>query len=347
MNKDADLKNLKKSKIKSMFVANNRLQEILDAIKEIRQSSKNDGYENPPQCIFIAGESGSGKTWFVKFYRKQNESYDEQDNLGERTIIPVLYSELSGSKHQKSLVRQLLIDMKDPLLGEKGDVVQLTERLIKMLKECKTELIIIDEFQRTIETTNKNVIHEIAEWFKLLINKSKIPIAFFGMPWASVVFESNVQLKRRVRRRNFVLPNYTLDTFGEFQMFLQKVEEKLPVKIYEPLWSLNVAFRLFSASKGNLSELFEGVIQPACEFAIDDDREIVTRDDFERAVDEYVELDYKNPFSVTKLEDVVASQQKTSSYYDSRVKKGEERLIDPTFAKVKFSQLKLQDYLSK
>ena len=71
MNKDADLKNLKKSKIKSMFVANNRLQEILDAIKEIRQSSKNDGYENPPQCIFIAGESGSGKTWFVKFYRKQ------------------------------------------------------------------------------------------------------------------------------------------------------------------------------------------------------------------------------------------------------------------------------------
>ena len=211
--------------IKDIFIPTDNLQFILDEIQDIRELSRIDEYRNLPNCIFVAGESGVGKSQFLRLIEKKSYRYTLTDNLKEQTIVPVLYCEIPKALHPKPIVSELLEALGDPLKGLKGDVRQLTSRLVELLRECKTELIIIDELQHAIDKANNTVIQDIGEWFKILINKSKVPIAFFGTPWATGVFDANPQLSRRVSKRNFVIPHYTSETFDKFQMFLQKLEK--------------------------------------------------------------------------------------------------------------------------
>ena len=308
--------------LNNIFVPTDTLETILEEIKEIRELSKIDGYENLPECIFIVGETGTGKSHFIRQYQRHHDRYDLRDHLGERTIVPVLYCELPKALHPKPVVSELLDVLGDPLKGLKGDVRQLTSRLVNLLKETKTELIIIDELQHAIEKASKTVIQDIGEWFKILINKSKIPIAFFGEPWAEAVFEVNPQLSRRVSKRDFVIPNYTAETFGKFQMFIEKLQNKLPIKPVRKLYDNHMAFKLFAASSGNLSNLLKGIIIPATILALKEGAECFTEEHMMLAfkqrknLKEKADFIVKNPFK-RKIEDIEAWQQLTTSHWDN------------------------------
>ena len=333
--------------IKSIFVPTNTLQDILTGMKNIRDISKICDYKTDPDCMFITGETGVGKTTYINQYMNKNQRYTEQDGDVERTIVPVLYCSLPKAKHPKPVVAEILTVLGDPLRGSNGDVRELTARLVRLLQETKVELIIIDEFQHAIESTNKNVIQEIGEWFKIFINNAKVPIIFVGVPWSRPVLEINAQLKRRVRKRNYTIPNYTLETFKVFQMFLQKVEEALPVKPFKSLWQVEFAFRLFAASKGNISELMDGVIIPAGIKAIYAKSELITLAHFIEAVEENTDfLPENNPMKLD-INEVIAFQQKDESTWNPNAKKTEQRVIDATYATVKFSDLNLKSILSK
>ncbi|MFK3977699.1 TniB family NTP-binding protein [Shewanella vesiculosa] len=334
--------------VKDIFIPTNTLKSMLDTMKKIREIGVIDRHENMPDCMFVTGETGVGKTTFIEQYLKKHSRYDVEEIDGERTIVPVLYCSLPKAKHPKPVVAEILRMLGDELQGDYGDVAKLTDRLVTQLKEARTELLIIDEFQHAIETTNKNVIQEIGEWFKIFINKARIPIVFLGVPWSRPVLEINAQLKRRVRKRKFIIPNYTLDTFEEFQMFLQKVEQALPLKPFQPIWQVDFAFRLFAVSKGNLSELMEGVIVPACIQAIYEESGVITDDHFIEAVENNTDWhEENNPLLIEKIENIEALQQDADSFWNPEAKKLEKRVIDATYAKVKFSDLNLKDLLSK
>ncbi len=336
-------------KIKEIFVVTPTIQKLIDTVEEARDLSILYNYQHLPDCVFVTGETGVGKTTLIDKYMVENMPYDVEygNGEGEKTIVPVLRCELPKAKHPKPVVSELLSELGAPENSIKGDVRQLTKRLVEQLKSAKVELIIIDEFQHAIETTNKNVIQEIGEWFKILLNQAKIPIVFIGVPWSYPVLEVNPQLKRRVRKRHFQMPNYTLETFGEFQQFIRSVTEQLPVDVYDPLESSLNAFRLFAASKGNLSELMEGIIIPASIKAVKRGDDLITEDDLINAVEE--NTDYfreNNPLTMT-IDDIKAEQQIETSRWNPMAKKQQERVIPPEYALVKFSDLKLRDVLSK
>lgn len=333
---------------KRVFVATPDLQKLINAIEEVRDLAAIDGYESLPDCIFVTGETGVGKTTLIDKYMEHNQPHDivYGDAEGEKTIVPVLRCELPKAKHPKPVVSELLTQLGDPELSIKGDVRELTERLVKQLKSAKVELIIIDEFQHAIETTNKNVIQDIGEWFKILLNRAKIPIVFVGVPWSTPVLDVNEQLNRRVRRR-FKIQNYTLDNFREFQDFIRSVSAQLPIKPFEPLESSFNAFRLFAASKGNISELMDGIIIPAAIKALRRDDEQVQLQDFIDAIDEYTDLpEQKNPFRLD-VSEIVAEQQVKESSWNSEAKKQQQRVEPAEYVTVKFSQLTLNEVLSK
>jgi hypothetical protein len=131
-------------------------------------------------------------------------------------------------------------------------------------------------------------------------------------------------------------------------MFLQKVEEKLPVKPFEPIWQLENAFRLFAVSGGNLSELMEGVIVPACIEAIYDETEVITKEHFIDAIEGNTDwMADNNPFSLKNIDKVEGQEQATESSWNPGAKKLESRVVKPTYAKVKFSDLNLNSVLAK
>lgn len=331
----------------NIFIPTQKLKDILDCMKKIRELGVIRQHGSLPDCMFITGETGVGKTTFIEKYLDRNPRLEEVNDEGEKTVVPVLFCTLPKTKHPKPVVAELLTELGDPLQGTIGDVRILTRRFLDLVKETKVELIIIDEFQHAIETTNKNVIQEIGEWFKIFIDKAKIPIVFVGVPWAKPVLEINPQLKRRVRKNKFTLSNYTLESFKDFQMFLQKIEEALPIKPFQPIWQVEFAFKLFAISRGNISELMDGVIRPACVEAIYDHSDVVTLEHFIDAALENTDIDEgKNPL-IMELDKVVALEQASDSSWNPSAKKMEDRVIGATYAKVKFSDLNMKQLLSK
>ncbi|WP_164852432.1 ATP-binding protein [Rheinheimera riviphila] len=333
--------------VKNIFIPTNTLQKMLQSMKRIRELAIIDGYKNRPDCMFVTGETGVGKTTFIEQYLEANQRYDVADGEEEKTVIPVLYCSLPKSKRPVHVVEQLLVKMGDELQGKGDDVPGLTNRLVHLAKKAKVELIIIDEFQHAIDAANEDIFEDIGEWFKIFIDAARIPIVFLGVPWAKPILDVNDQLRRRVRKNSYTIENYTLDTFNEFQMFLQRVEQELPIKPYRELWEQEMAFRLFAASRGNLSELMEGIIQPACIEAIYDESQFISERHFIDAVEENTDwLDGNNPLAV-EIDKVEALQQKTSSYWNENAERLASKVVKPTYATVKFSNLNLQTVLSK
>ena len=333
--------------IKNIFVASENLQSILDNMKKIRQLSVIDNYEHLPVCMLVTGETGVGKTTFIKQYMKNNPRSSQVTEEYEGAIIPVLYCELPKAKHPKPVAVELLTELGDPI-NASGDANSLLNQIADLLKKTKVELIIIDEFQHAIETTNKEVLKEIGEYIKRLINKAKVPIVFFGMPWSTPIFDVNAQLKRRVRKSKFKIQNFTLDTFDEFQMFLQIVQEELPIEFDGSLWAdVELAFKLFAASSGNISNLMEGIIMPAAIEAVIDNEPVLTEDYLEAAVEDNLDfIEETNPFNL-ELDDIVAEQQVKDSVWNPKAPKNALRVEDAEFAKVKFSGLQLKTVLKK
>lgn len=336
--------------VNGLFIATPTLQGILDDIKDMRRFSKLSKYENEPMCMLVTGETGTGKSEFIKQYLSSNKPVAEE----ERTKIPVLVSLIPKVKHPKPVVAQLLRDLGDPLEGMGGDSSSLLHRLITLLKGTSVELIILDEFQHLIETKSNQVVYDIADLIKILVSKAKIPVVLFGLPWSSHILTVNSQLERRFRLQHKLI-NYTLDTFNDFQKFLGKVQEKLPIKPEMDLRLHENAFRFFAASEGNVANLMNCIIRPAAIDAIDDasitdlkeNKVLITNKKFAMALKHHSQVRNElNPFLID-INEVVANVQGKDSYWNTHAAQGESRVVDMTYAKIKFSDLSLNDVFSR
>ena len=117
--------------------------------------------------------------------------------------------------------------MKDPFWAKRyPNIGIMTFRLYELLYTCKVQLIIIDETQQLVDRDSKKLIRESADWFKDLINITKIPVAFLGLPESSNIFIENEQLSGRVLLRETVEP-FHYDDKG-FRSFLHVFDGELP-----------------------------------------------------------------------------------------------------------------------
>ncbi len=90
------------------------------------------------------GESGLGKTTASLFYTYQNRVVKTPN---QNPTVPVLYVELTGSSCSPSLFFKTIIEtLKFKAKG--GNENQLRERSWYLIKQCKVELLIIDEAHR-------------------------------------------------------------------------------------------------------------------------------------------------------------------------------------------------------
>jgi hypothetical protein len=140
------------------------------------------------------------------------------------------------------------------------------------MDNCGIELIFLDEFQHFIDRDSKRVLKTISDWLKNLMDSTKRPIILVGMPYSHGVLdvEGNEQLKRRFSVRVSLEPFIWKDTKDrkDFLKFLQIVDQKLPLNEWSYLSKTNMAFRLYVASDGIVSELMK-LIRRATVIALD------------------------------------------------------------------------------
>ncbi|MEP1076089.1 TniB family NTP-binding protein [Leptolyngbya sp. PL-A3] len=229
-----------------------------DYLKRIKKCHEQFGYSSEPDCLFIGGDTGAGKSTLKDTYVK-NFPIEE---TSEGTRIPVFSTSVPAHPTVKGLVSKLLFDIGDPHFS-KGTEVSMTARLLGLLNDCGVELILLDELNFLIDRDSNKFLYSASEKIKEIITDSKIPIVGLGLLAAEEILSAGVnrQLSRRFSDRITLkpFPWFEQDEFGkpknghEFRSLLHYIESYLPLIEKSNLSVGSMARRIYYASDGNIS----------------------------------------------------------------------------------------------
>ncbi len=212
-----------------------------------------------PTCILITGETGVGKSSFLRHYAGQNPPRREAGCL----VQPVIYHELQSKVTILGAAKALLRELEDPSRGA-GGLADLTHRVRHQIDAQQVEAVLLDEFQHIVET-GEVTVNKVADWFKQVAKATNVPFVMAGMPTAARVVQGHPQFAGITPYR------HTLDHFdwssqqgrSAFREFLALVDTKLPFDGVAGLADKETAEALFHATGGCLRPLMRLVKQAA------------------------------------------------------------------------------------
>lgn len=201
-----------------------------------------------PVCMAVIGESRSGKSRVLDHITKQYPSERRDEGL----YVPILTISTPSKPTVKGLAEKLLLELGDPLWNRRASENEKTERLIVLLRQVGTTMIIIDEFQHFYDKGSHKIQHHVADWLKILVDRARIALVVAGLPSCMAVISQNEQLSGRftgairMPRFDWVKPEERV----EFIAILEAFQQMLPEYDFPDLSSENMAFRFYCASGG-------------------------------------------------------------------------------------------------
>ena len=134
------------------------------------------------KCTMILGESNTGKTEAVKSYKKLFPDVVTE----EKTVKTVLYIQLEEKITPKGIIILMLHELG---VHRGGSEVERKQALHSLLESTGVSLIIVDEIQHVLPEHGIASTQACADFFKTLLDKSKIPVVFVGLPKSLRLFE--------------------------------------------------------------------------------------------------------------------------------------------------------------
>lgn len=284
--------------VENVLVFTEEFSRIDSEIKHQHERSKHMNYTKKPKNIMIMGPSGVGKSAIVEYYRDKYPARDDKDEYGEITKVPVLYLSLPDDKNVKAAPRAILKALGEPDRKSTESRSDLNIAFKALARDCGVEVIIIDEVHNAYKAgTNKELVLA-ANWFKTLINDTKIPMVLVGLNTeCKKLLSLDSELETRFQHK-FELSFYSPENFNEWLSLLESLDEKLPFPESSNLCSEDISIRLFSASEGRISYLMDRIIRPASQLAIFEEAKFVTLDHMFRASQGQLNfLDSENPLN--------------------------------------------------
>jgi hypothetical protein len=124
-------------------------------------------------------------------------------------------------------------------------------RAVKLLKRCDVKLIVLDEFHHLFDLDRLKVMTKAAQWLKVLIVNTRIPIVVCGMPEAEHVLRAEHTERRFKERLTLHCFNWRTDAGRrEFCGMLKKLDDSLPLGQTSGLAEQEFAGRFYLASRG-------------------------------------------------------------------------------------------------
>ncbi|PXX51125.1 TniB family NTP-binding protein [Aquitalea magnusonii] len=199
-----------------------------------------------PLCMLITGDTGVGKSTLIDTFKQLHP----KQNTVEGTEIPVLEASLQLPVTIGGLFSSILDAMGAPY-ADRGTVEFKRRRLMELLKRCRVQLVILDEFQHLVERGTRQRIEAVADAIKSLINHSGIPFILVGMPTAHAVLEYSPQLAGRFPLRRD-LPSFNwLERPADFERLLTFFEQALPFEKPSGFCDDTLPARFYLATGGN------------------------------------------------------------------------------------------------
>lgn len=285
---------------------------VARAISSLEMLKANHSLGGEQQCMLIIGDPVSGKSRLVQEFQFQYPEYVENDSV----IKPVLVSRIPSKPDVESMLIQLMMDLGQfgaDTRRERRREAGLAEALVKMLKKCKSEMIIINEFQELIEFKSVEEKQRIANILKLINEKASIPIVLVGMPWAAEILNEPQWASRLMC--TIELPYFkflNLEDRVEFTRFIKGLACKMGFEKPPSIHNDEILFPLFSATRGETRQV-KRILEAALCVALSKNESTVRKQHFLEACDKFF-LGADNPFKL-ELEDVPLTEvSKYSSY---------------------------------
>lgn len=273
------------SKIRNFICHHSDFSNALNAIEECMQMSQ---MNNQPIGCLLLGDGGVGKSTICKLIKSKHKSYKSIENNVEKLIVPAFYFPVPAPITIKSLAIRMLEEL--GCTDHKGTSEQLNYRLRILLKECKTQLIMLDEFHHIYSSSaQKNKTSEnVANWIKTLADETKICICLIGLPNIQENLFIDSQLARRFSRvlklNPLKLDNHHQE--GTLRPFLKQTSIYMSKNfniLFDPdITSNDLLKRIFLATTGYQAYVMQLIYQ-SCLCALHQKRFVVGLNDFHEA----------------------------------------------------------------
>ncbi|RLL49804.1 transposase [Mariprofundus sp. EBB-1] len=235
-----------------------------DAVERIQACYDGALSSADPTCLAVLGESRTGKSRALEHFQNEYLQYRNAEGL----TTPILRIEVPSKPTVKGMLEELLHNIGDPSF-DKGTESSKTIRLRKLMAESGTKMLILDEFQHFIDQASHNIQHHVADWLKILVDKTRVGLVVAGLPNCINVILSNDQLTRR-----FMAPQYfkrfdwtIVEERNEFRNILFTLQEDLSPFDFPDLDSDDMSFRMYIASGGLIGYVIK-ILREATSIAV-------------------------------------------------------------------------------
>jgi len=250
------------------------------AVRRLEQCFQKADGASEPVCIAVVGESRTGKSRVLEECSSRHSSQRGPEGLA----MPVLGVETPAKPTVKGLVTLMLREVGDPLYWA-GTEMAKTIRLRALMRNTGTRMVIIDEFQHFYDKGTDKVIHAVADWLKVLVDKCKVALVVAGLPSCRAVLDQNEQLAGRflapiiMPRFNWQVDDEREEFIGILGAFTQSLRTQFDVP---ELDCDEMAFRIYCATGGLMGYLTK-LLRQAVWNAVDEERGSISLADLARA----------------------------------------------------------------
>ena len=216
--------------------------------KEIKRCQELSRVSLEPQCMSLEGDSGAGKSTLVKDYYKMFPRKETEDGIE----IPVFYAEIPSPATVKGTASSLLEQLGDPG-SSKGTLWSMNSRLVGLIKSCKVELVILDEFSNLIDIETNHIMATVSDWLKMLIKQTNVPFLVVGIDGkVSRILKANNQLSRLFACREKLNPFVWSDgkNIQDLIMFIQYAEKAIELPLTNNIQKMELFYRIYYATDG-------------------------------------------------------------------------------------------------
>lgn len=193
------------------------------------------------RLVVIIGDSGTGKSFLISvLIGNKFEKYRE----GKGLVVPAAITGLPAKPLPKAILEEILgaYEVEDTNRNTEG---QLRRRVVRLMKECRTEIMLIEDVQHLVDRRKAKMWEHTDDLFKKIHDDGESLMILSGLPRCEAVIRQNEQLTTRVRGYIY-LPHFTWripESRGEFLDCLEGFEAQ--IKKYYP------SFPAISSDKWN------------------------------------------------------------------------------------------------
>jgi len=266
------------------------------AIDEITARCARVNRQEKGAAFSVIADTGGGKTTLAETIQRKYPDIEADD----RTIRRVVYFSTPPRPSSVSMSSAVLKAMGDPR-WEKGRADVLAKRAIHLLRECKTEIVLLDNTHDIPERRTEKGVREVGNWIRDVVDQVPALFVSLGAKQGMDVLKANSQVRRRSPAAIHIayFDYQTKSGISRLLRFLLELDIRLPMYELSDLSDLDTAKRIGIATNG-IPDYIIKLVTEAIEHATNHQRERITREDLEAGV---VKLfadccaDELNPFS--------------------------------------------------